>query len=244
MITPKQIAEKTMTKEKREQAHNDYIAFYIGRKLSYIFTIPFLYTNIRPDTISKLSLIPTLLGFIACCLAKSKVGMLIACALFFIQDMLDGIDGNVARYKGIYSKYGSVWDALSGYFMGCVSFLGTGIATAHLISDQILQLNFDPELYITFGAITGMAIIFPRLVMHKAITTVGEEKDIDGIKDKGKFDIIKILALNLSSSAGGVQILRIVAVCFNLLNWFTILYFVFFSSMAIVSIIMMLRDRA
>ena len=42
MITPKDIENKTMSPEKRKSAKNDYFAFYVGRPLSYILTIPFL----------------------------------------------------------------------------------------------------------------------------------------------------------------------------------------------------------
>ena len=51
MITPKEIEQKTMSPEKRKSAKNDYFAFYVGRPLSYILTIPFLYTNITPNTV-------------------------------------------------------------------------------------------------------------------------------------------------------------------------------------------------
>ena len=38
----KDLAEKTMTEEKRAQAKNDIFAFYIGRPISYVLTVPFL----------------------------------------------------------------------------------------------------------------------------------------------------------------------------------------------------------
>jgi len=46
MITPKDIENKTMSPEKRKSAKNDYFAFYVGRPLSYILTIPFLYNTL------------------------------------------------------------------------------------------------------------------------------------------------------------------------------------------------------
>ena len=58
MITPKEIEQKTMNPEKRKSAKNDYFAFYIGRPLSYVLTIPFLYTQITPNAVSLLSIIP------------------------------------------------------------------------------------------------------------------------------------------------------------------------------------------
>ena len=44
MITPKDLENKTMSPEKRKSAKNDYFAFYVGRPLSYILTIPFFVT--------------------------------------------------------------------------------------------------------------------------------------------------------------------------------------------------------
>lgn len=241
MITPKMIAEKTMTPEKRGLAHNDIIAFYVGRNLSYAFTIPFLYTNIRPDTISKISLIPTIIGFWIQIFTKSKVGLLIACLLYFIQDMLDGVDGNVARYKGQFSTYGSVWDAMSGYFMGCLCFLGTGVSASHF--DGVLGSIIPKELYIILGAITGMAVIFPRLVMHKAITTAGKTRSISEIKDKQNFGLIQIIALNLSSTAGGVQVLRLFSIIWNIQDVYIICYCVFFVTVAIYTINKTLKEK-
>ena len=58
MITVKEIEEKSMTPEKKAMAKNDMFAFYIGRPLSYVLTIPFLYTNLTPNTISMISIIP------------------------------------------------------------------------------------------------------------------------------------------------------------------------------------------
>ena len=66
MITPKEIEQKTMSPEKRKSAKNDYFAFYVGRPLSYILTIPFLYTNITPNTVSLISIIPLIVGFEDC----------------------------------------------------------------------------------------------------------------------------------------------------------------------------------
>ena len=48
MITIKDIEEKSMTPEKRAMAKNDLFAFYIGRPLSYVLSIPFMYMNISP----------------------------------------------------------------------------------------------------------------------------------------------------------------------------------------------------
>ena len=131
MITIKDIADKTMTPEKRESAKNDLIAFYVGRPLSYVFTIPFLYTNISPNAISILSIVPVIVGFVIACRTYSLAGSLLCWFMFFLWNMLDGVDGNVARYKKQFSKMGSVYDAMAGYLAAAFTFYSAGVLAAH-----------------------------------------------------------------------------------------------------------------
>ena len=57
----KDMAQKTMTPEKRKQAKNDFFAFYIGRPLSYVLTVPFLKLKIKPNTVSLISIFPSII---------------------------------------------------------------------------------------------------------------------------------------------------------------------------------------
>ena len=105
-----------MTDAKRKSAKNDVIAFYVGRPISYIFTIPFLYMNAKPNTVSMISLAFPLLAFIVASISDNIVGNFLAWIFLFIWNILDGVDGNIARYTKKFSKIGSLWDATSGYF--------------------------------------------------------------------------------------------------------------------------------
>lgn len=225
MITPKDIESRTMSPEKRKSAKNDYFAFYVGRPLSYILTIPFLYTNISPNAVSLISIVPIIIGFIVMCLGKTKVVLVIGWAMFFLWNLLDGVDGNIARYKKQFSKMGSVYDAMSGYIAMVLSFFGWGVAAAHNpgIFQNMIQLPLDS--YIILGALSGIFVIFPRFIMHKAITTLGDQGSMKSVKDKSEYGFIKLVALNLTSIAGFVQVLMLVAVIFNIMDMFTIGYF-------------------
>ena len=226
MITPSEIAKKTMNPEKRSEAKNDFFAFYIGRPLSYILTVPFLYFNITPNTISVISIIPILLGFLAMYIAKTQIGLLIGWLLFFLWNLLDGVDGNVARYKKVFSKMGSVFDAMSGYISMMFSFFGCGIAAAHHPGAFQSVFKLPLEIYIIIGALSGFFVIFPRLIMHKAITSTRDEKALKGIKDKSEFGFIKLVALNLTSVSGFAQIIMLIAILIKAMDLFTVVYFV------------------
>lgn len=236
MITPRDIENKSMSPEKRKSAKNDYFAFYIGRPLSYIVTIPFLYTNISPNTVSLISVIPIIVGFVLMCIGSTNAVLIVGWLMFFLWNLLDGVDGNIARYKKQFSTMGSVYDAMSGYIAMVLSFFGWGVAAAHNpgLFQSIVQL--PPDFYIILGALSGIFVIFPRFIMHKAITTLGDQGSMKTVKDKSGYGFVKLVALNLTSIAGFVQVLMLIAVVFNIMDLFTIGYFVLNFMVMVVSI--------
>ncbi|ODO51553.1 CDP-alcohol phosphatidyltransferase family protein [Streptococcus pneumoniae] len=212
----KDIERKTMSPAKKAMAKNDYFAFYVGRPLSYLLTVPFVKTNITPNQISYLSIIPLIVGFIIMIFTTDFVVLLLAWFLFFLWNLLDGVDGNLARYREQYSKDGSVVDAMAGYVAMVLTYFGAGIVAAHLN---------DSDIYIILGALSGISLIFPRLVMHKYINTVAQDESVSGIKDKSDFNTIKILALNMTSITGIPQVLLLLTILTNQWVLFTLVYF-------------------
>lgn len=212
----KDIERKTMSPAKKAMAKNDYFAFYVGRPLSYLLTVPFVKTNITPNQISYLSIIPLIVGFIIMIFTTDFVVLLLAWFLFFLWNLLDGVDGNLARYREQYSKDGSVVDAMAGYVAMVLTYFGAGIVAAHLN---------DSDIYIILGALSGISLIFPRLVMHKYINTVAQDESVSSIKDKSDFNIIKILALNMTSITGIPQVLLLLTILTNQWVLFTLVYF-------------------
>ncbi|MBQ6360934.1 MAG: CDP-alcohol phosphatidyltransferase family protein [Lachnospiraceae bacterium] len=243
MITIKQIAEKSMTEEKRRSAKNDIFAFYIGRPLSYILTIPFLYTNIKPNTVSLISFIPQIIGFVLFCVTHSISGAIAGWFLFFLWNLLDGVDGNIARFKREFSRLGSVYDAASGYMACALTFFSMGIAAAHMpgVFSQILHL--DRELLIIAGGLSGIFTLFPRLVLHKAKTATGGEDIGEDLMDREHYDLFHIVALNLKSVTGGAQALMLVAIVAGITDLYTICYFFFNMLVMLVSLRSILKEK-
>lgn len=241
MISVQKIEKASMTPEKRKMAKNDFFAFYIGRPLSYVLTIPFLYTPLSPNQVSIISVIPIFIGFVISYIAKSDVSMYLSWICFFLWNLLDGVDGNMARYRKQFSMLGSVYDAMSGYVAMILSFFAWGIAAAHFpgLLNEYIQLN--PEIYIILGALSGVFVIFPRFIMHKVITTLGTDKSVRSVKDKSSYGTIKVLALNLISISGFVQILMLIAIPLKLYDLFTLGYFILNTLVMIVSLKSILR---
>ena len=243
MITVKEIANKTMNSEKKAMAKNDYFAFYIGRPISYVFTIPFLYSGLTPNAISLLSMIPLIIGFVIFCFSTMKSSLVIGWIMFFLWNILDGVDGNVARYKKQFSKIGSVYDAMSGYLAMVLTFFSMGIASAHFVGIVDSFVKVDKNIYIILGALSGIFVIFPRLVMHKAISTMMNTEYVKSIKNKNEFSVVKIIALNLGSVTGGAQVFMLISIILNIMDLYTVGYFIFNLLIMIVSIYSILKNK-
>lgn len=219
----KDIANKTMTEEKKKQAKNDFFAFYIGRPVSYVLTVPFLKLNIKPNTVSFISIFPIIIGFILIGFGENKLIKIIGWLMFFLWNLLDGVDGNIARYKKKFTKTGSLWDATSGYIAMFLTFIAMGTGSYY---GNCVALNIDQALIITLGALSGCLVIFPRLIMHKRITSLGEDNNSVGMKDKSSYNIIKVIGLNIISISGFIQIFMLLAIILEIMDIFTIIYFV------------------
>lgn len=235
----KDMAQKTMTPEKRKQAKNDFFAFYIGRPLSYVLTVPFLKLKIKPNTVSLISIFPSIIGFLLVGFGNTLTIKLIGVLMFFLWNLLDGVDGNIARYTKQFSKTGSLWDATSGYVAMVMTFMAMGTGCYY---GECTFLPIDKVLMVVLGGISAILIIFPRLVMHKRMTSIGNDEKTESVKDKSQYGIVKILALNLISISGFIQVLMLLAVIFKMMDIFTICYFIINLLICVVSVTKLLKE--
>lgn len=231
MISVKSIEQKTMTEEKKREAKKDIFAFYVGRPLSYILTIPFLKTKMTPNQISILSIVPLIIGTALVTISSNQFVPLLSWFCFFLWNLLDGVDGNVARFKGITSPMGSVIDAMAGYAAMYLSFLTMGI----IASDYSQTLFFTQKAYLILGSLSGVFVLFPRLIMHKAINTVGN-KNSERYKGRKNFGVIEMIALNVTSITGFAQLFMLIAILLKLSDLFTLVYFLINLLVMVISI--------
>lgn len=242
MVTAKEIEAKTMSEAKRAGARNDILAFYIGRPISYVCTIPFLKLNTNPNTITYWSIAFEIMGFIICCLTTKTEILILAWFMFFLWNIFDGIDGNIARFTGNCSNKGNILDALSGYLAMFLTFFATGVIAFN--KQDILNHYFEHYRYllIILGALSGFSTIFPRLIMHKIISSSKSEGAVSDVKNRANYGVVKIVLLNITSCAGGAQLFMLIAILFNLASVYTVGYFGINLLVMIISLRNMIRE--
>lgn len=219
MITYKDIEAKAMPPEKREQCKDDLFSFYIGRKITYWMTIPFLYTRLTPNHVTFISILLLIVGFVVNCFANTKSLMLFAWLCYFLWSLLDGVDGNMARYRRQFSKMGDIYDTMGGYAAYALLFLGMGIG-AYFNTGNI---NIIPRIYyIIFGALSSISSIFPRLIYQKIKASFKGDQGADRVRNNKS--LIRKIEMNITSISGGTMVFSFIAIVFGLLDVFTLGY--------------------
>lgn len=217
----KEVRKKTLPEEKKEEAKIDIVTYYIIRGIADLLTLPFVKLKISATAVTKFSLVWVILMFVFFMMEGTQYALL-GMLSFFIWDVLDGIDGNIARYTNTCSVNGGLWDATVGWLATFGFFLAMGLLAFR--EDSAVVLDFIPKYYyIIFGAIAGFALIFPRLVMHKK-KGMTEDSNIKELKDRKHYSILKKIVFNLDSINGLGFVIFILCFFFNLTNLCTIGY--------------------
>lgn len=222
MITPRDIERRTMTPEKRKEAHHSIFAFYIGRPLSYVLTVPLLYTNISPNAVTVASIFCTLLGYGFLSFGETVPMRLLGLFFFFLWNMGDGIDGNIARYKNWKSANGDLLDTLGGYMATALMLLALGNAA---YMDQEGWMFISPLLPVALSALGVCATIIPRTLMHRKMEMHGAASVATGLKDKENYGIAKFIAANICDPAGFQEVIFLFSILFHWNTQISIMYF-------------------
>ena len=180
MISPKQIEEKTMSPDKRAEAKNSFFGFYVGRPISYVLTVPFLYTNISPNMVTIISILLAIAGYFILSFGDDVELRLLGLLMFFLWNMGDGIDGNIARYKDLKSANGDLLDTLGGYIALSLILLSMGNAA---FMDSEGHVFFSRLVPIVLAGIGTSAALIPRLLMHRKIANEKGNSKIEFLTD-------------------------------------------------------------
>lgn len=168
-------------------------------------------------------MLATLVGFALLGFGQSVEMRIYGWIGFFVWAVLDCVDGNVARCKGLASERGALWDATGGYMALSLIFFAVGIAAYY---DNNIVECLNKHLYIVLGGLTSLMSLFPRLVMQKKKAGENGAEAVKAVGDKASFSLPKIIALNLESAIGLMQVVVLLGIIFHFLNIFIICYFI------------------
>ena len=216
--------------KRREELFNVWVTVAV-RPLSVVFTKPFLGSKIKPTQITAASLLCSLAGFFVLSFSQTTAMKVVGWLLFFVWAVLDGVDGNYARCSNQCSQLGDLWDTTGGYAAMVLMYFSCGIVAFY---DNNLINILEPYFYIMIGGATAIFSIFPRIVMHKKKSYGTESSAVKSLSDKKSFGLSQIIAMNLISPSGFMQVLLLICIVLHIVNLYIVFYF--FANLGVMSL--------
>lgn len=234
----KEVFDTCVPKAKREKERWNIFAAYIGRPISVLLTVPLINTKVRPSDVTLLSIIAALIGFLLFASGEGTQYYLIGWCFFFVWNILDGVDGNLARCQRTCSPMGELWDATGGYAAMVLTYMSACIAAYY---DENLYEICASHHYLIMGGLTAVLSIFPRLILHKRKNLDMSQDSVNELQDKKNFGFVQIVSMNLISVSGFMQVILLVCILTHTLNIFTCFYLVVNLLMCILSLYKLLK---
>lgn len=238
-MTFREVYERVMPEKKRKEERYNIFAHYVGRPMSIIMTLPLLTTKIKPTTVTMWSIVASIIGFFLVAFGNTMPVRVIGWGFFLLWNLLDGVDGNLARCTDQCSSLGDLWDTTAGYAAMVLTYFSAGIA-AFFDTNMIEYL--DKYWYLIIGGTTAIASIFPRLVMHKKKSSYADAKAVRALSDKEHFGLKNIIAMNLISPSGFMQVIFLISILSHTLNLYISFYFFVTFGVMFISLHSLLKD--
>ncbi len=227
----KEVYDISVPQKKRKEERWNVFTAYVLRPISILLTMPFIKTSLKPTTITEISVLFCIIGFIFAYFGNDLQMYVVSWTFFFLWAIFDCIDGNLARCTNQCSSLGDLWDTTGGYAAMVLMYFSAGIIA---FKDTNLYDYTESYQYIVLGGMTAIMSIFPRLVMHKKKSSEAASGVVKQLSDKNTFGLSKILAMNLVSPTGGLLVIYLLSVIFHVTNIFIAVYaFVNFAIMMV-----------
>ncbi len=105
----------------KSNASDELVNVYLQRPIAGILTRVLFPTNITPNQVTLAS---TLFGIAGGILLADSSALTIAALCFYLKDIFDSADGQLARAKQLYSRRGRFWDSLGDFVVNLFLFGG------------------------------------------------------------------------------------------------------------------------
>ena len=239
MIKYSELVKKTMPPEKLAREKIDIIGHYLLRPVSNIISIPLIEWGVSPTAVTIFSGIFPILAVVFFAM-NSAAGFWGGWLSILAWNILDGVDGNIARFNDQCSLRGDMWDGTVGFMAVMAMFTGMGFSAAYT-GDRFL--NMGNELCIFGGIYAGWFQLFPKMMMYKR-GMLENGKTIKSLKDRGGYGIAKVIAFNIASVNGLGAVLYLIAYLTNLCGVCLVFYFFFNGAVMLYSLSKILEAKS
>lgn len=217
-----------MVSERRDKAW----FYYTGRLPSFYLAWIFLHLNISANQATYISLIVGLTGCAFLALG-SYSGKLVGALMINLGFALDCVDGNIARYRKSFTRYGEFIDALVGYIVAAFLFMSLGIGafvdpeSSSLLGRAEIFPIINRDLFLFAGLWSSLSYVLARLgsLRYKTMFAHSLNDDSTNVVISNRFlKIILAVIRNIFGPSGLFMPLLLFALVFKFLGLIVLLY--------------------
>lgn len=205
------------TNTKRNSEKIDLWLYYFARPFSWPLTWLCIVLGLSASAVTYISILAVITGTIFI-ISGNYILTIIGVLLFNLWIILDCVDGNIARYKKTFSKYGEFIDAVGGYFATTFLFSSLGIFAYKVPFDGI-----DPAYFLIAGFWATISSLFSRLLYQKYKNIFTGENTAIKPRDNTS-SLPMMIAQNIGATSGLVLPASVVAVIFSRPHYIVIIW--------------------
>lgn len=210
------------------------VVYFIYRPLGFLFAAIIINSKIKPNQITIFKYFVALISLYLIFVSKfDDLIFIIGYFLYFFSDVLDYVDGSLARAKNQTSKFGRIIDTVSDHFFSSIFFFLIVMKTESefLVYFLILFLTISwSQVYVNTLIRFYKKDINNKINYNNLNNYVGTFKNTNFIKKifKKIMFIISLISMNLS------LITLFIFIYFNLLDEY--LYFFFICNIILITL--------
>lgn len=223
------------TQEKINSEKIDLWLYYFARPLSWPFTWFFIKLGASAAFVTYLSIVAVIIGAALITLGNYTM-QVIGISLFNFWIILDCVDGNIARYKKTFSKYGEFIDAVGGYFATTFLFSSIGYLAYRVVESE------TPELFLILGFWATISSLFSRLLYQKYKNVFDSTQTVIKPRDNTS-SIPMMIAQNIGAASGLVLPSSLIAIILGTPHYIVVIWSLINTLMMFYTILKTLRRR-
>lgn len=223
------------TQSKIDSEKIDLWLFYFARPLSWPLTWLFVKLGFSASAVTYISIVSVLAGAVLLCIGTFPL-QVIGISLFNLWIILDCVDGNIARFKKTFSKYGEFIDAVGGYFATTFLFSSMGYLSYKTV-------NIDkPEVFLILGFWATTSSLFSRLLYQKFKNVFSSTDTVIKPRDNTS-SIPMVIAQNIGAASGLVLPLSVAAIILGKAHYIVLFWSCINSLMLLYTLVKTLKRR-
>lgn len=221
-----QESQEFYSEKRKKEDKETFWVYYVTRPISFWITPLFLKMGFSANQVTYLMIAINFLFLFM--MAINNYWVVLAAALLMqFRVVLDSVDGNIARYKKTFSTLGKFLEEMDGCILSAIFFSAIGLSASHFPGFLPFGIEISPFAFIILGILTSFFIVFRHLVFrhYEAVYSPAQNlKNESFFAGKG-ISVIYRTVIKFLGIYSLAQPLLVLAILFNFLGIYTILYF-------------------